>query len=45
MLTVFDDEEYRKTAKANGVDGYVIKKALLDDLAPAIKNFFVRTHI
>ncbi len=28
-----------KATKANGVDGYVSKKALLDDLAPAIEIF------
>jgi DNA-binding NarL/FixJ family response regulator len=38
MLTVYDIPEYTEASMAAGASGYVIKTALLDDLAPAIKR-------
>jgi len=38
MLTVYDIPEYTEASLAAGASGYVIKTALLDDLAPAIKR-------
>ena len=40
ILTVFDMDEYREAAKANGADGYVIKKSLIKELIPTINGFF-----
>jgi DNA-binding NarL/FixJ family response regulator len=38
MLTIFDLQEYRDSAIACGVSGYVIKTSLLQDLLPAIRQ-------
>ena len=40
MLTIFDLQEYREAAKASGASGYVIKKSLIQDLVPAIRDAF-----
>ena len=40
ILTVFDMDEYREAAKANGADGYVIKKSLIKELLPIINSLF-----
>jgi len=40
VLTIFDIEEYREAAMANGASGYVIKKDLVEELLPAIRGTF-----
>ncbi len=37
ILTAFDVIEYREAAKAGGVDVYVMKASIANDLIPAIK--------
>jgi len=37
ILSRFDLQEYRDAALASGASGYVVKRALLDDLLPAIR--------
>ena len=41
ILTVFDMPEYREAATACGANGFVIKKSLLEDLMPAIRQAIV----
>lgn len=38
ILTIFDLQEYREAAIASGASGYVIKKSLLEELVPAIRD-------
>lgn len=38
VLTVFDVQEYREAAMASGASGYLIKKLLIEDLVPAIRE-------
>ena len=38
ILTMFDLEEYREAAVASGASGYVIKKAMVEELVPAIRD-------
>jgi DNA-binding NarL/FixJ family response regulator len=38
ILTMFDLEEYKDAAMASGASGFVIKKALVEDLIPAIRG-------
>jgi DNA-binding NarL/FixJ family response regulator len=38
ILTMFDLEEYREAAITSGASGFVVKKRLIEDLLPAIKD-------
>ncbi len=38
ILTTFDLQEYREAAATCGASGYVIKRALLEDLIPAVRQ-------
>jgi len=38
ILTIFDLQEYREAAMASGASGYVIKKSLIEELMPAIRD-------
>ena len=38
VLSQYDLEEYRKAAAASGASGYVVKRALLNALLPAIRE-------
>jgi DNA-binding NarL/FixJ family response regulator len=38
ILTIFDLEEYREAAMASGASGYVVKKCLIEELVPAIRQ-------
>jgi DNA-binding NarL/FixJ family response regulator len=40
ILTIFDEQEYREAVMVRGANGYIIKKFLLDELVPAIRDFF-----
>ena len=42
VLTIFDLEEYREAAMASGADGYVVKKSLIEELVPAIREGMTR---
>jgi DNA-binding NarL/FixJ family response regulator len=37
ILSRFDVQEYRDAALASGASGYVVKRALADELLPAIR--------
>lgn len=36
ILSLYDLEEYRSIARANGVNGYIVKHSLVEELLPAI---------
>ncbi len=38
MLSRFDLEEYREAARARGASGYVVKRSLIEELVPAIRQ-------
>ena len=38
ILTIYEMEEYRQAAIDSGADGYVLKKSIVDELAPAIRR-------
>lgn len=38
ILTLYELEEYREAATASGVNHYIVKRALLDELMPAIRS-------
>ncbi|MGA9348090.1 MAG: response regulator transcription factor [Anaerolineae bacterium] len=40
ILTIFDMQEYREAAMASGASGYVVKKSLIEELVPAIRDAF-----
>jgi two-component system invasion response regulator UvrY len=40
VLSVYDLQEYRDAALASGASAYVIKKSLIDELVPAIRQSF-----
>ncbi len=40
MLSLYDIDEYRKAALDSGASGYVVKKSLIEELAPAIRDAF-----
>ncbi len=42
VLTIFDIEAYREAAMASGASGYVIKKDLVEELLPAIRDALTR---
>jgi DNA-binding NarL/FixJ family response regulator len=38
MLSRFDLEEYREAARARGASGYVVKRSVIEELLPAIRQ-------
>ena len=38
ILTLYELEEYKEAARTSGINGYVVKRSLLDDLIPTIKS-------
>ncbi len=38
ILTLYELEEYREAAMASGVNHYIVKRSLLDELVPAIRG-------
>jgi DNA-binding NarL/FixJ family response regulator len=41
ILTIFfEEQEYREVVMDKGANGYIIKKSLLDELIPTIRNIF-----
>jgi len=40
MLSVYDLNEYREAAKANGASSYILKKNMIHELIPAIQATF-----
>lgn len=38
VLTIFDLDEYRAAAAAKGADAYIVKKDMIEELVPAIRN-------
>jgi len=38
ILTLYELEEYQEAAKASGVDRFIVKQSMLDDLMPAIRS-------
>ena len=45
MLTIYDIKEYREAAKDCGVEGYIIKKCMKNELVPMIKASFESKHV
>ena len=44
ILTVHDDEAYRRTASAAGAEAFLVKKTLGVDLWPTLERVFNRRH-
>jgi len=42
ILTIYDLQEYREAALASGANGYVVKKSLIEELLPAIREVMTR---
>ena len=42
ILTIYDLEQYREAAMASGANGYVVKKSLIEELVPAIREGMTR---
>ena len=42
ILTINDMEEYKVAATASGAYGYVLKKSLMEDLIPTIRQAFLK---
>ena len=38
VLTIFDLDEYRAAAAAKGADAYIVKKDMIEELVPTIRN-------
>ncbi len=38
ILSLYDLEEYRAIARANGVNGYIVKHSLVEELLPVIQS-------
>jgi DNA-binding NarL/FixJ family response regulator len=44
MLTMFELDEYREAARACGVQGYIVKRSMLEELVPAIRKVAQAEH-
>jgi DNA-binding NarL/FixJ family response regulator len=38
ILTLYELEEYKEAAIASGVNHYIVKQSMLDELVPAIRS-------
>jgi len=42
ILTIYELQEYREAALASGANGYVVKKSLIEELVPVIREVMTR---